>query len=568
MRRSLFAMKTLSPCGPQPRARKSRLSLESLERRDCPAPVLGLGVSQSVIFEGERAEVTLTLSQRLRTTERVTVTTQAITATYGVDYFAPLSQQVTFAPGQLSQKIFIPSLRDSPRSLVEGVEYFSVIATPASPGLGVRSATVGIADYAPPPTIRVTDIAVAEGNSGSKNAVFTVSLSATYPKAVSVNYATRDLTATVADTDYVAAAGTLTFLPGQTSRTVAVAVNGDTRLEPNERFQLLLSAPTNASLATATATCTINNDETDQPGFQITLTFRDGPRGPVPASVQNAATQAAARWSRIITGDLPSVTQGGLFIDDFNMVVQMGLLGGAPEAPGGVLANAMPTDFRDGGNGLPYAGITGIDPNDINYDPSFMIDVLAHEMGHAFGFTDGAGVFSRWITGDTFTGANALREFRAIFGSTATSVPLQAGVRAHWDETVFGNELMSPSIGGTPNPISRVTVGALADMGYTVSYAAAEPYTPPLTWIPPAVSRPTTAPTPAAASPPGGGVRRGSVGTGLSRPSTRALIAAMAVESLPESSWRNDTTLSPKLIATPPDAGKNSSLFRSLGSLS
>jgi hypothetical protein len=200
----------------------------------------------------------------------------------------------------------------------------------------------------------------------------------------------------------------------------------------------------------------------------------------------------------VITGDLPGVTVGPTFIDDFEMVVQMGLLGEAPEGPGGVLANARPTAFRGMGTGLPYSGITGIDPNDIGGNQDALMDVVTHEIGHALGFTPGADVFSRWIVGDTFTGPNAVREFNAVFGRTGTSVPLQPGVRAHWDEAVFANELMSPATALNGDFISRVTIGALADMGYTVNYAAAEAYVPPVVMIP----GPTVSPGPIVAPRP------------------------------------------------------------------
>src|SRR5262249_16292222 len=61
--------------------------------------------------------------------------------------------------------------------------------------------------------------------------------------------------------DYVAASGTLSFAPGVTSRTVTVAVNGDTVPELDEDFFLNLSSPTNASLADGQARATIKNDD-------------------------------------------------------------------------------------------------------------------------------------------------------------------------------------------------------------------------------------------------------------------------------------------------------------------
>src|SRR5205823_6596245 len=63
------------------------------------------------------------------------------------------------------------------------------------------------------------------------------------------------------------ASGTLTFAPGQTTKTVAVAVVPDKRAEINERFFLHLSAPTGASLAGADGTATIRDD--DGPGYLV-----------------------------------------------------------------------------------------------------------------------------------------------------------------------------------------------------------------------------------------------------------------------------------------------------------
>ena len=50
---------------------------------------------------------------------------------------------------------------------------------------------------------------------------------------------------------------------------------------------------------------------------------------------------------------------------------------------------------------------------------------------------------------------------------------------SHWRETVFVNELMTGFVGNAGNPLSALTIASLADMGYTVNLAAAEPYTLP-----------------------------------------------------------------------------------------
>ena len=191
-------------------------------------------------------------------------------------------------------------------------------------------------------------------------------------------------------------------------------------------------------------------------------------------------------------GDLPDVYDRDLGrIDDFRMTVGMGLLGDANGTDGArnTLANATPLQFRTGSSGLPWLGITGIDPLDA--DRPELRYILLHEFGHALGFTPGATVFSQYVVttgagstaGKGFVGQHALQAYREIFNNaSATSVPLEtsggAGTAgAHWKESVLGTELMT----GYVDPVmqlSRITVGAMEDFGYKVNYAAADRYIP------------------------------------------------------------------------------------------
>jgi hypothetical protein len=125
--------------------------------------------------------------------------------------------------------------------------------------------TAGQLSTAPPVTISIGDVSVAEGNSGTANAVFTVSLSGVASVPVAVDFATADGTA-VAGSDYAAAAGTLTFTPGQTSKAITVLVNGDTAVEPDETFFVNLSNPSGATIADGQGVGTITNDDTTPPG--------------------------------------------------------------------------------------------------------------------------------------------------------------------------------------------------------------------------------------------------------------------------------------------------------------
>jgi hypothetical protein len=115
-------------------------------------------------------------------------------------------------------------------------------------------------------TISINDVSANEGNAGTTAFNFTVSLSAAQPASVTVDFATADGTATVADNDYAAASGTVTFAPGDTSQTVTVQVNGDTTFEPNETFFVNLSNATgNASIADNQGLGTIVNDDAAPP---------------------------------------------------------------------------------------------------------------------------------------------------------------------------------------------------------------------------------------------------------------------------------------------------------------
>jgi hypothetical protein len=117
-----------------------------------------------------------------------------------------------------------------------------------------------------PPSISVSDVTLTEGNTGTQNAVFTVSLSAASGRSITVNYATANGSAT-AGADYTAKSGTLTFASPATQQTISVVVAGDTAVELNETFVLNLTSPTNATIADPQATGRINDN--DPPSISI-----------------------------------------------------------------------------------------------------------------------------------------------------------------------------------------------------------------------------------------------------------------------------------------------------------
>ena len=114
---------------------------------------------------------------------------------------------------------------------------------------------------APPPDITIGDVSLAEGNSGTTNARFTLSLSFASSQLVEVDWVAKDGTATLADSDFLAASGRASFPPGTTSVFVDVPVVGDVKLEPSETFTVDLSNPLQGGIADAQGLGTILDDD-------------------------------------------------------------------------------------------------------------------------------------------------------------------------------------------------------------------------------------------------------------------------------------------------------------------
>jgi hypothetical protein len=124
-----------------------------------------------------------------------------------------------------------------------------------------RSATYPIQGR---PSVSVGDASVTEGNAGTTSMTFPVTLSAASSQPVTVTFATADGTAT-APSDYAAANGTLTFGPGETSKSITVGVVADVAIEQDESFSVTISGAVGATIATGSATGRITNDDTQAP---------------------------------------------------------------------------------------------------------------------------------------------------------------------------------------------------------------------------------------------------------------------------------------------------------------
>ena len=250
----------------------------------------------------------------------------------------------------------------------------------------------------------------------------------------------------------------------------------------------------------------------DNNAFNITVRFAGG----LTPDQQAVFTDAAARWSQIITENIEN-------IENFVLPPEFFFPGTGPingtlddllidviafprDGPGGVLASAGPVLLRSGSSSnplIPAYGIMLVDSDDFLEggffaDPQAFEDTIVHEMGHVLG------IGTTWVpTGNTegvlgnpptvppglpnpdydprFTGAGAVAEYQALLAAagkvTEASVPIAntggpGNFNGHWREISFENELMTPYFGGEEQ-LSRLTAASLGDIGYTVDVESA-----------------------------------------------------------------------------------------------
>lgn len=173
---------------------------------------------------------------------------------------------VQFSDGQTTASGGILVCDDSIFELSETVT-LTITSTSAGTIGSPSTATVTIDDDDPEPTFSINSVAQAEGSNGTSGFVFTVTKSGATAVNSTVEYATIDDTATVADGDYQAASGTLTFLPNETTKTVTVTVNGDQTIEDNETFIVRLANATNAFINNASGFGSVLDDDNPAPAM-------------------------------------------------------------------------------------------------------------------------------------------------------------------------------------------------------------------------------------------------------------------------------------------------------------
>ncbi|HPR26300.1 Calx-beta domain-containing protein, partial [Lentimicrobium sp.] len=209
---------------------------------------------------------TVTLSSVVGGTVTVDYASADNTATIADGDYISVAGTLVFTAGQTSRTIIVPINGDTK---VEANETFYMnLSNLSNGGYAVTLADdqgVGTITNDDAASITINDVTVSEGNSGTTSFTFTVSMSAASDAAVTVDYATADGSATAADSDYSTATGTLTFAAGETSKTITVSVNGDTKVEANETFTVELTGldnnGRNISVTDASGLGTITNDD-------------------------------------------------------------------------------------------------------------------------------------------------------------------------------------------------------------------------------------------------------------------------------------------------------------------
>ena len=233
----------------------------------------GFSIDSPSVAEGDSgsASLTFTVSLSPASYQQVTVNYADAgtgTATSGTDYTAIAGGTLTFAAGETSKTIVVSVVGDR---LDERNETVVITLSNASSGASIATANgTGTIANNDAPGFSIDSPSVTEGDSSSVNLTFTVLLSEVSTLQYTVDYADAGSGTATSGTDYTAVAGgTLTFAAGETSKTIAVSVTGDTEFEADETVVLTLSnATSSASISTASGTGTIANDD-ETPSFSI-----------------------------------------------------------------------------------------------------------------------------------------------------------------------------------------------------------------------------------------------------------------------------------------------------------
>jgi hypothetical protein len=219
-----------------------------------------ISVRDAVVVEGNsgttQATFVVALSAASSQSVSCSFATSNGTATAGSDYVAT-SGALTFAPGEIEKPVVVlvngDTVDEQQETFLLNISNVENATVSSSQGTGFIVDDDG-------PTISINDVSVTEGNSGTKNATFTLTLSGPSVEAIAVRVVTAAGTATESS-DYNPINLVVIFQPGTVTRTFDVGIIGDTNLEPNETFSVNITEAFATTIADGEGVCTILDDD-------------------------------------------------------------------------------------------------------------------------------------------------------------------------------------------------------------------------------------------------------------------------------------------------------------------
>lgn len=453
-------------------------------------------VSSGTVVEGDggqrRAQFHVHLSRAASTTLTVAYTTADQDAVAGTDYTAKLPGTLVFPPGQISRTIDVLVAADLVVGAARSFRLDAVVlgGPPVEELSTTGTATIVDDDTASPTT--TSSSSTTTTTPVAAPVISTFALAGTpgpVPALVPLRWSVSDpaggtLTCRIDSADDGVFEIVVPNCPSTGSRNVTTTVAGTTTA------RLRVESSSGAS-AEATRWIIATADPVES--YDVALVGV----GALDPSAAAAFTAAEARLEQLVirgvadqTGVparpscLPSTSPDlPPSIDDLVIDVAVRSIDGV----GGIVGQAGPTCVRATSN-LPVAGQMVFDSADVaNLVASGIFDrVVLHEMLHVLGY----GTIWNLLGASTGTGGadpryqggRGVAEWSLLGGSA--NVPLEntgaAGTRdSHWRESTFGTELMTGYLNTGTDPLSRLSVASLADLGYQVDVGQADAYSLP-----------------------------------------------------------------------------------------
>jgi len=249
----------------------------------------------------EKAIVTFEVTLSIPSSREISINFETVddTAVEGEDYVSK-SGTLIFSPGERTKTISVTIIGDKAH---EATDQFFMNLTDAvgatiEDSRGIAMILDNDSEVEPiVPDLSVEDVTITEPDSnGVTTANFIVCLSESSDQTITVKYSTADISAVV-DSDYRAESGVVTFAPGETNKTISVAIIGDLVTEPNEKFALNLTDASGAHISDALGTATIRDNDARQFG-DVVFHLRDnwGAGCVVDVDVHNNSSKTTQGW--------------------------------------------------------------------------------------------------------------------------------------------------------------------------------------------------------------------------------------------------------------------------------